>query len=367
MKMIARIIFGMFGLGVLWLLIWNAWGCILIGLSLMGLAFCLKRIPAEPPHLGLTTIWGERKPKIKKEGWRFLAPFFPFLYNVILVNVEKKNQDLPAETVRTPDLAVLEIPISLTWTPGTPEKKDKRNGEFLINYLNSGGEEGVKDILADIVRERVREWAIAVREGPQTFKEAISAQEDAVEILIKAVAGEELEKIPSSVPTTILFKYFDTPQGMPTESEKKMWLKNWKKVDEILKSESRTEVEEKVEERRKIIKEIRKGNGVQPIPQLGITLNRLNIGDITIKKGTQLEVAAEKEVKEKREREAEIVELDHVGERIGKLMGPPWDYTRQEARDIVQTERGKVEKKINEIVGIDLEGLGRGLSHISKK
>jgi len=123
--MTAAIIFGLIGSGALWSLA-NIWGCVPLGLGLIGLTLCLKKIPAEPPHLGVVTIWGERKEKIKKEGLRFLAPFFPFLYDVILINVEKKNQDLPAETIRTPDLAVLEIPISLTWTPGTPKKDDKK-------------------------------------------------------------------------------------------------------------------------------------------------------------------------------------------------------------------------------------------------
>jgi regulator of protease activity HflC (stomatin/prohibitin superfamily) len=349
--MIAGIIFGMMGLGFLWLLAWNVWGCIPLGLSILGLAICLKKIKADPPHLGLITILGQRRDKTKKEGWRFLIPFF---YDVIPVDVTKKNQDLPTETVRTPDLAVLEIPISLTWTP---------HEKYLINYLNSGGENGVKNILADIVRERVRAWAMNHQEGPQTFEEALGSREEAVEILIKAVAGKELNPIPSRVPTTILFKYFNEPQISPTKSEERTWGKKWKRVDEILQKEDKANIEKEVGIRINQVKEIQRGNGIQSIPQLGITLNRLNIGDISIKEGTELEKAAEKDVKEKKEREAEKTELEHVRKRIKELKGI--GYSLQEARDIVQTERKKVNKQIHDIQG--LEGFGKGIGEALRR
>lgn len=374
--MIPGIIFGLMGLGVLlfvlvsifWGILLGLWGCVPFGLGGLGLVLCLKKIPAEPPCLGVITFWGERiKEKIteegktkeigktKKEGWRFLAPFFPFLYDVIIVDVTKKNKDMRAEsvTVRTPDLAVLEIPTSLTWTP---------HKDYLVEYLNCGGEEGVNNILVDIVRERIRGWAMNHQEGPQTFKEALGAREDATNILIKAVAGAKLENIPSRVPTTILFKYFNEPQIPPTESEEKIWLKEWNRVREILKNEDEAEIKKAVDRRREQIKEIQRGNGVQAIPQLGITLNRLNIGDIAIQKGSLLWEAAEKEVKEEREEKAETRELKHVGLRINELMGEPWKYTRQEARDIVQTERDKVKKEIHDIQG--LEGLGQGIGKV---
>ena len=66
-----------------------------------------------------------------------------------------------------------------------------------------------------------------------------------------------------------------------------------------------------------------------------------------------------KKIKEESERDAEIVELKHVGERINELMREPWNYTKEQARDIVQTEREKVIKKIHDIQG--LEGLGQGI------
>jgi hypothetical protein len=284
---IQLVIFGLIGLGLL-MLILTIWGCIPVGLGLLGLALCLKKIPAEPPHLGIVTIWGERKPKIKKEGWRFLAPFFPFFYDVILVNVEKKNQDLIPKNVRTKERAELQIRISMTWTP------DKN---CLIQYLNCGGEAGVRTILDDMVEEISRRWA-----AERSWEECLEANVATTGMLIKEIAG--LEKEPE-------------------------------------------------------IKLVRQGNGTAPIESLGIILNRLNVGIITVV-GKLVETAELKAIEEK-EREAEKIEIDHVRERIQELIKT--GFTPKEARDIVQTERKKVEKKITEIQGIDLEGLGRGIGH----
>ena len=162
-----------------------------------------------------------------------------------------------------------------------------------------------------------------------------------------------------------LFKFLNTPQIPPTKSEAKRWGKNWQEVEKILADEDRPAVERSIEGRREQVREIQRGNGIQGIQQLGITLNRLNIGDIAIKSGTQLEKAAEKEISEIREREAEKVELEHVKKRVEELQGI--GYTIQEARDIVQTERGKVNKNIQDIQGIDLKGLGQALGESLKR
>jgi len=272
--------------------------------------------------------------------------------------VEKKNQDLPSEDVRTPDLAQLEIPISLTWTPGIGKKEDEsekehneRLGEFLINYINNGKENGVKTILTDIVRERVREWAIAEAEGPKTFEEALKAQEQAVAILLKTIAGEELEKIPSGIPTSILLKYYSIPREKLTLTEKEFAGENWENVEEIIENEDEEEIERTIKERRKIVKKMKAGNGTQPIKALGITLNRLNIGDIRIKPGTDLAKAAEQKAKEDRDRMAEEVELRYFRERVRELIEEPYNYSKEQAMDIIQTERGKVKKEIKDIQG----------------
>jgi len=346
-KAIIIILGGLIAIGFALLSFATNAGLTFIGAGLIGFAICLKEIPADPPHKGVIVFLGKRIGEVKNEGWRILLPK---IYDVILIDVTKKNKDLSPEAVRTPDLALLEIPISITWTP------DENN---LIEYLNSGGEENVWKILEDIVRERVREWAIDRQEGPQDFEEALGAREEAISILIKAVAGEDIEPIPSSVPTPILLKYFNQPQKPPTENQAKQWGKNWEKVKEILEKEDKEKIRKAIEKRKKQVQEIQRGNGKQPIRSLGIILNRLNIGDIALKPGTELARTAEAKVKEEKEREGEKVEIEHVKNRIEELT--KLGFSLQEARDIVQTERGKVEKKI-----IDIQGIGNLLKGISK-
>jgi len=261
---------------------------ILSGLTTIFFAISLRHIPAEPPHIAVVTLLGQRLRKIKREGYR-LFPFYPVIYNAVLINMTKKNQDLPPQVVRTCDLAELEISVSLTWTP---------NEDYAIEYLNHGGESGVKNILADMVRERLREWAISINKGPKDWEEALRAQDEAAAMLIREIAG------------------------LPSDLSK--------------------------EKEREIIKKIRIGDGVQPIPQLGITLNRLNIGEIKPK--GELARAAELMVKEQKEREGEKVEISHAMDRIQGIMDKlGCSYTQ--AIELFQTERGKVSKKITEIKG----------------
>lgn len=284
----------------------------------------LRRIEANPPHVALVTIFGERNARYKREGWRFF-PIYPYWYGFVEINVFKVNQDLEEQIVRTPDRAELGIPISITWTPDyegipdpkNPEKFLKKGAEQLITFLNSRGETGVRTILQDIVRERLREWAFSNIEGPQNWQEAMGAQEEAVEVLLKAILGEALDLIPSAVPTPILMKYFSNPQKPLTETEQKKWGENWIKVTEKFQEEATKkgkteeqyieEIKEAVNKRQKDVAKARQGNGRFHLSQLGIVINRLNIDEIKLK--GKLAEAAEFEVKEKQERIGEIFEI----------------------------------------------------------
>lgn len=265
----------------------------------------LQQIPADPPHVGVLTVLGERTRLVKKEGWRFF-PFYPWWHGRILVKVAKVNQDLKEQIVRTPDLAELTIPVSITWTP------DKDNAENLIEFLNSGGESGVKTILEDIVRESLREWAFSHDEGPQTWQEAMEARYEAVAMLLKAILGEELTPIRLPFKTASLLRYFTTPRPRPTtKKEKELCGENWenvKSVFEKLSEEERKEIQAAAEERRVAILDARQGNGKFVKPQLGIILNRLNIDEVKPK--GELATAAEKLVKEEQERRGEVFEVE---------------------------------------------------------
>lgn len=287
----------------------SLWGLSIIGVAGIFLILCCKKIPADPPHVGLTVIWGERRPKIKKEGWRLLAPFFPFMYDVILIKVESINLDFLFEDIRTRQRldpeeeeqdgipqagGELTIKISITFHP------DKEKGGRLIEYLNRGGQPGVERILRDLIEEDIRHIACERHWEAITF------------------GADELM---------------------------------WQLIGKLTERKPRTE-EEKTELRREF-----QTVGLPDVMHLGIVLTRINVG--RIKEQGDLARVAELRTVERKQREAEILELDHVGKQIERLRRS--GLSAKEARDVVQTERGKVKKDIHEIIGIDLEGLGRGI------
>lgn len=374
-------------------------GLLPLGVGLSILVASVEKIEKKPPHVALVSYREERIPIVKKEGLRSFFKYFPIFYNYISINIEKKNQDLPAETIRTPDLGLLKTPISITWTPGAPpiegateEENSIINGKYLINYINHGEEEGekgneqrkgIRAILPDIVRERVREWGMSPIEGPQDYKQALGAQQAAVAILLKAIAGEDLEpKIPyQEIPTSILMCYFNHPPIPPTEEQRKRWgseekgkEEKWTKIDEAFKrlgEENKEKIRKLVEERKENIKRVQRGNGTQRVFALGITINRLNIGEVEIHPDTELAKMAGQKAAQEERLKARSLRVNTVREMIESLtkrkLGES-DFTPQEARDIVQTEgidETRVSKEIKDYQG--LKALGEGIGEILKR
>ncbi|MDP2704335.1 MAG: hypothetical protein Q8P01_03880 [bacterium] len=274
-----------------------------VGLSLAFLLQGLRQIPAAPPHVGLLKVFGQRTEAVVREGWRFF-PLTPWWFDVVLVKIEKINQDLPPQKLRSPDLAELEVPVSITWTP------DAESGVSLVQFLNSGGEGGVSNIFPDIIRERLREWAISETEGPGDWQELMRAGEEASAILLKAILGDELVRIPSPIPTAILKRYFDRPTQPFLQSDKKNWGERWEKVKESLPSDpvELQSLKEAVEERWKLVQRARHGNGDFRKRELGIVVHRLNVGEIKVL--GKLAEAAEQRPKEEQERRGELFEVD---------------------------------------------------------
>jgi len=350
-----------------WLsLIWppsiKTWGFMSLTLLVIGAIVLqgLKNVPANPPHRAIVTIFGRRTTKVKKEGWR-LFPLYPYWHGYILVNMTKVNYNLPPQLVRTPDMAEIEIPISLTWTPLDAPVEDSETGKFvngLINYLNAGGEKGVKEIIGDIVRERLREWAMSKIEGPKTWEQALGAREDAINVLIKSIAGEAIKLIHSEIPTSILLEFYDQSTKTFRHKEKIPDKKNEEEIEEeenwirlknhlaTLTDEEKNTLIEEVDQRKKIIAKMRQGNGGKALPQLGIRLDRLNIDEIKPK--GELAKSAEKMVMEKRETKGDEIRVKNISARIKELTAAPLNFSPEQALEIVQTERGKVTKSISE-------------------
>lgn len=326
----------------------------------------LRRVESDPPSIAVVTRFGNRLwkegfdeeekpvlvPVIKKEGWR-LFWFYPYLYGFIEIDVSKKNPDFKSQKVMCPDKAEIEIPLSVTYTP------DSNN---IINFLNSGKESGVEDILQDIVQQKLREWAIATEEGPQTWEEAMAAKDDAIWLLSKAILGEELPTIkksdgtPSEIPSIFWRQYFYTSyfksKPKQKEDEKKeryeKRLENWKEWKERIgaelgeNKENEASIKEQIEARKNEIEEIRRGNGCKPIRHLGIILKRLNLGEFKLL--GEVAKAAELKVKEEREALAEDVEIDNFNNLVKKIVKET-GVSAEEAVRVVQSERKKLTRK----------------------
>lgn len=325
-------------------------------LTLRLLYFWIRNVPADPPHKGVLVFLGKRRKVLLDEGWHFL-PLYPLVFRVVMVEVRKINFDLPEQLVRTPDNAELAVKPNLTFTPGAPEAEGREQACFLINYLNSGEKTGVMNIIQAITMDRLRGWALSPEEGPADWKEAMGAKDEAIAVLIKAILGEEIDPIPSPVPTAVLLKYFSSPRRSPSKYEKKKWGRKtkggneWEKLEEELAKlspEERRVLEEAVGERRKTVKEVQEGNGAFQKKSLGITINRFTISHIEVR--GKVAKAAEQAAKELHEMAAEKIEIAHVLARA-KSIQEGLGVSPEQALEVVQSERGKVPKEVIDVRG----------------
>ncbi len=362
----AGAIFALIGAGF-WLFT-NFW----LGLSIFFVLFGgfilqgLRRIPAKPPHKAQVTKWGKRLTKTvvvknkktgeeepeeqsvyKDEGWQFF-PLCPYWYGFILVKVERIIFEVVSEKTRTLDRANSRVPVLLTIRP---------HSEHFLQYIDSGEKEGVIKQLTGKILERLREWAMSKEEGPNDWRELNMSQLEAVSVLIKDIAGNSLTVVPhyaQDVPTWIWLRYYRRPRPAEPLEREEAWAKeDWSRVRAVLERIEREEGPEAIEElkdaveaRRQEIHNLRTGDGNILVKDLGSVIERLNVGNIDAL--DEVGEKAETQAREREEREAEILELAHVQERIKELMADPFNYSAEQALEIVQTERGKVVKVIDE-------------------
>lgn len=165
---------------------------------------------------------------------------------------------------------------------------DGADPNALIAYIDNDRETGTRNILQGIVTEKIRQWARSLKQSPRTWEEAQATRDEVVEVILSTILARDVSE------------------------------------DELY--------------------ECRRGGGHFKIPSLGIVIARLNVGEIELL-GVAKE-AAEKEASATQQKRAEIVDLEHVKLRIEKFM--ELGYSKEQALNIVQTERGKVSKRISE-------------------
>jgi hypothetical protein len=178
---------------------------------------CWELIPNKPPEVGLITFWGKRLPIVKREGWHFLGKILPFLYSVITIKIEKRNVDLTFSDVRTIEKDVeetekgeaeegeqkgekklraggeLEIHVSYTYQP---EYRSKNAGKHLTNFIDSGGDKGVQDIIRDQIAENLREMA-----RTNSWEEITFSTGEIKESIVKRLTGQKFKEIEKEMNT----------------------------------------------------------------------------------------------------------------------------------------------------------------------
>lgn len=338
----------------------------------------IQMVPASPPHKAILTFLGKRQNIVLDEGWNYV-PLHPWMFGLILVKVEKVNDDLNPQEVMTPDNAKLSVSESITWKPGIKDKP-----ESFITFLNSGGEKGVRKIIYDMAEDRTKTWARSNREGPSDWEEAQALKDDVHGVLAKALLGTALgatmgtaleaidDPDPNNpVPTPTWMRFFDNPQSEPTKYDANprngwafkgvdvagnvTW--NWDGLQakfDAYPATAKILLKRQISERRERIKEIREGRGEFANESLGITILRFTVNEVKLI-GAVAD-AAEKKEKENRERDAEKVEIKNVSERAAELMAAHPSLTSAQAFEIVQTERGKIAKTIVAVSGAKTDG-----------
>jgi len=328
-------------------------------------------IPQDPPHVALVTYWGQYNGQVKKPGWRFFL-LRGLIYDFTLIDIRDIDDDLPPQEIIVPDNATIKINAQVTFAPAYDLTTEERRfyqttpGTLLKNYMYKGGKKGVLGIFMGTYQARVREYFQKDDEGPSTWEEAIQSGDIAVLAMMRAINGESilgtqtnaLKKLERNlgVPMTSLYKYFmNKKQNI---REEKLFGPNWKKLEESLKSmvdkAQYNALIKAFSELDNNLQKIRQGEGSVIIPDLGIRVKRLAFPDI--KPVGKTAVVAEKKAVEKLERGAEKLELAHVAEQIDELANvfedKGWEPKAAvaAAKEIVQTERGKITKDVREFV-----------------
>lgn len=336
---------------------------ILLGLFPVYLWYGFRTVSADPVTAAVMQLFGNYVGGLKGPGLRFYPPG----YSSVNINVTLTNKDIVVET-RVTDRSLIRVEIGITFKPNT------KDGDETVNFIKAGKETGAFNILNDVVSTAIRQWATSPEEGPATWVDAVASREEALVVLLQAVNGnailgnsdEEIEKTRIilqriGIPLVILYKRKTFPRKKPNEIEAAQWGgmwngknhkdgkdRDWEIYEDRIVGLSTAEIvilETSLKCVREHLRTARQGNADIAIKDLGVILTRLNIKE-TQPLG-EVARAAEKQAKEEQERLGEITELNHVAERIKELVSkagiPP-----ALAAEMVQTERGKVIKNIQE-------------------
>ena len=122
----------------------------------------LTRIPADPPHKGVLTIWGKKTSYIIEEGIKLFLPSFPWWIEAIEIEMTKRNvtitiSDVPCKhissgKIKTEGMVSATVIVSFTWMPD-----EDRLGNFIKIRKDTGVESILTEKIGDEVRQMGRE------------------------------------------------------------------------------------------------------------------------------------------------------------------------------------------------------------------
>lgn len=354
------------------------WLCLVLAFIGQG----LKEAQNDPPEFFVVTIFGSPTNMIKRAGWRFF-PLKGLVFDGIAVNAGWVNEDLDTESglpgvnYLTADDIEGGAMISFSYVVTTPVKgklvKDP-NGMDVIparNFIAVGKEDGIRDILDDKV---ISAFIRFMRTVPK-WNDAVTLDNGAIAELVKAIAdGDGLDRIPSSVPTDTLMRYYGIIKGGYTDKETKAFEAEAPGVpiEEAIRSkidgdktgdeaenarqliEARREGGDHVpadyeeflklmlKEREKVLSDLKSGRARIPIDSLGITLLKVNIGERSF--DPEVLEAHSLKTRELAERESERVQTQARNEQADAIYGDGKDFggSRKDARELALIEAGKM-------------------------
>jgi len=249
----------------------------------------LQKVPAQPYTMAMRTFFGRPYLVYLRPGWHFFLGY-PFIFGMIQFKAEKTNVNREPQDVIAPDAAAMNTEVQYTYTP-----------EDLFVFLHSGGHDGVQEILNDIVEQELRQWAI----DPKKHKKRGQKLDDVGWLDVARAPDRAISQLAEAICA--------------------------RKGREVLTEDQK--------------QNLRNGSASIPLADLGIRLNRLNMGEMR-PSDSDLAKDASKRARETLQREAETVEIKHVEDLIKRLVNE-LDFTPQEARDVLQVERKKAGRSIN--------------------
>jgi hypothetical protein len=313
------------------------------------LAFGFKRVPEDPPHVGILTFWNRRIRVLVGEGTHLLADYFPIFLGVNVVKVERVNLNFLYTDVRCRGEVVngkptagpaVTVEVAVTYEPDYEGKHGGRDvgADRIIKFLNSGGADGVKHILQDLTGEEVREIA-----SEYTWEQFVFLKAPLAASLLMMVSEAKLRKLPRESDGSISDAIFNiTPDEYVTLPVIEQPLRY------VLAAENETERTTRQREMEVLIRIIRE-NGIGDVIDLGLQLIRLNVVRIE-PEGAGLNEDAELAAREHKQREAENLDFEteiQLAEKyIAAARRSGGDMTIDAALERVRINRGRATENI---------------------